>query len=69
MEIIYSDHARKRMRQRGVTELEVRHVLAYSRYVKKSFEGRKLAEGSANGRVIRISFIETENFIKIITVM
>lgn len=69
MEIEYSDHAKKRMRQRGITELEVEHVLEHPRYVKKSFEGRKIAEGEVNNRKIKISFIEKESFIKIITVM
>ncbi len=69
MEIVYSDHARKRMRQRGITELEIQHVLKYPRYIKKSFEGRKIAEGEINNRKIKVSFIEMENFIKIITVI
>ena len=69
MEIRYSDHAEKRMRQRGITGLEVEQVLRYPKYIKKSFEGRKIAEGEVNNRRIKISFVEKENFIKIITVM
>lgn len=69
MNIIYSDHAKKRMKQRGITELEVEHVLEHPKYVKKSFEGRKTAEGEINSREIKISFIERENYIKIITLI
>ena len=67
-EIIYSDHARKRMKQRGITELEVQHVLQYSLYVKKTIEGRKEAVGTIQHRTIKVVFI-VENYIKIITIM
>ena len=69
MEIKYSDHAEKRIKQRGVTKLEVKHVLEYPFYIKKSFEGRKEAVGEIKGRTIKIKFIEKENYIKIITVI
>ncbi|HLD43454.1 MAG TPA: DUF4258 domain-containing protein [Candidatus Nanoarchaeia archaeon] len=69
MKIVYSDHAKKRLRQRGVTELEIEHVLKYPKYIKKSFEGRKIAAGEANKRELKISFIEKESYIKIITVL
>ena len=57
------------MKQRGITELEVEHIFKYPIYVKKSFEGRKITEGEINNRRIKVSFIERENFIKIITIM
>lgn len=69
MKIIYSDHAKKRMKQRGITELEIEHVLKYPSYIKKSFEGTKEAFGEINNRAIKIKFIKIENYIKIITVM
>ena len=69
MKIVYSDHAKKRMKQRGITELEVEHVLNYPFYIKKSFEGTKEAVGKVENRIIKIKFIEMENYIKIITVM
>ncbi len=69
MDIVYSDHAKKRMKQRGITELEVEHILKYPEYIKKSFEGTKEAAGEVNRRIIKIKFIEIENYIKIITIM
>ena len=45
MEIIYSEHAKKRLKQMGITELEVEHVLERPIYVKRSFEERKEAVG------------------------
>ena len=69
MDIIYSDHAKKRMKQRGITDLEVVHVLNYPSYVKKSFEGTKEAAGTINNRNVKIKFIEIENYIKVITII
>ena len=69
MEIIYSDHAKKRMRQRGITELEIEHILKHPYYIKKSFEGTKEGVGEINNRIIKIKFVEIENYIKIITVI
>jgi len=57
------------MRQRGITELEVEHVLHHPYYIKKSFEGRKEAAGEIRNRMIKIEFIERENYIKIITII
>ena len=68
-EVIYSSHSKKRMKQRGITSLEVEHVLEHPFYVKKSFEGIKEAVGKIQNREIKIEFVETESYIKIITVM
>ena len=69
MKIVYSYHAKKRMKQRGITELEIVQILKHPFYIKKSFEGTKEALGEINNRLIKIKFIEIENYIKIITVM
>ncbi len=69
MEIVYSDHARKRLKQRGITTLEVEHILKFPTYIKKSFEGRKEAVGEINNRTMKVVFIEKENYLKIITVI
>ncbi|MBI5389977.1 DUF4258 domain-containing protein [Candidatus Woesearchaeota archaeon] len=69
MEIIYSDHATKRMKRRGIISLEVEFILTHSEVVHPSFEGRSIAVGHLNGRRISIVFMETESYIKIITLM
>jgi hypothetical protein len=59
MRIVYSDHAKKRMRQRGITELEIEHTLQFPMYVRKSFEGRKEAVGEVRrGKFVKVDFIE-----------
>jgi len=69
MKIIYSDHAEKRLKQRGITKQEIEHILKHPSYVKKSFENRKEAVGEIKNRTIKVKFIETENYLKIITVI
>lgn len=60
---------KKRMKQRGVTSLDVEYILQHPIYIKKSFEGRKEALGIIKDKEIRIEFIEIENYIRIITVI
>ncbi|MDP4012201.1 MAG: DUF4258 domain-containing protein [Candidatus Nanoarchaeia archaeon] len=69
MNIIYSDHATLRMKQRGITSLEIEQVLEFPVYIKKSFEGRKIAFGIVRNCNIKVSFKEEESYIKIITIM
>jgi len=69
MKLIYSDHAKKRMKQRGITELEVEHVIKYPTYTKKSFEGRKESVGKVRDKTIKIAYFEEENFINVVSVM
>lgn len=68
-DVVYSGHALKRMGQRGVTELEVEHILRFPDYVRKSFEGRKEAVGEIGSRRVKVVFIEKENYLKIVTVI
>lgn len=69
MKIVYSEHAKRRLKQRGITELEIEEVFGYPYYVKKSFEGRKEVVGMIKNRLIKIVVIEKENYIKVITVI
>ena len=69
MKIFYSDHAIKRMKQRGITKLQVEYVLEHPMYVIKSFEDRKEAVGIIEGRNMKIVFTDIENYIKIITII
>lgn len=69
IKIIYSVHALKRMKERGIEEWEIEHLIKYPGYIKKSFEGRKEAIGEIRNRFVKIVFIEIENYIRIITVI
>lgn len=69
MRIVYSDHALKRLKQRGITPDHVEYVLQHPTYVKKSFEGRKEAVGTVENRFIKVVYIQAENYLKIITII
>jgi len=57
------------MKERGVEGWEVEHLLKHPVYIKKSFDGRKIAVGEIKDRTLKIIFIEEENYIKVISVM
>ncbi len=57
------------MKQRSITELEVKSVLYNPEYVKKLTDGRKEASAKVSNRSIKIILVQIENIIKIITVM
>ena len=67
--IEYTDHAIKRMKQRGITELEIEQILLYPAYVKKTYLGRKEAIGTIKNRTIKIVFEEVENYIRVRSVI
>ena len=69
MDIVYSDHAKKRLRQRGIAEFEVENILRFPQYVRNTFEGLKEAVGNSNNREIKIVFVRKENYIKVVTVL
>ena len=69
MKIIYSDHAKKRMKQRGIEEWEIEHLIKHPSYIRKTFEERKEAIGEIRNREVKIVFINEENYIKIITII
>ncbi|PIN79925.1 hypothetical protein COV16_01700 [Candidatus Woesearchaeota archaeon CG10_big_fil_rev_8_21_14_0_10_34_8] len=69
MNIIITYHAKIRMKQRGITNLEILHVLQYPIHIRKIHEGRREAVGLVRNRKIKIIFIHGRNYIKIITVI
>ena len=69
MNLVYSNHAKKRMKQRGIEDWEIEHLIKYPSYIRKTFEGRREAVGEIRNRKIKIVFIMEENYIKIITII
>tara|TARA_Y100000310_G_C20437197_1_gene694308 strand:- start:421 stop:630 length:210 start_codon:yes stop_codon:yes gene_type:complete len=69
MKIILSNHAKKRINQRGISEIEVQYILKHPIYVKKCFEGKKEAVGQIKNRDVKVVYIEKENYIKVITLL
>jgi len=69
MHLVYSEHAIKRMKQRGITQFEIEELLKYPEIIRKSFGERKEAIGVIRNKRIKIKFIEKENYIIIITLL
>jgi hypothetical protein len=58
MHIILSNHAKKRVRERGFIEEEIFFILRYQKKMIKSFLGRMIAYGNINNREIKVVFIK-----------
>ncbi len=69
MKIIYSDHAKKRIKERGIEDFEIEYVLKHPSYIKKSFDERKIAVGEIKNRKLGIIYFEEESYIKVISVI
>lgn len=68
MKIVYSDHAQQRMKQRGITSLEIEFVLNHPDYIKKSCDVKE-AVGHVKDKYIKIAFEEMENYIRVISIL
>ena len=66
--ITYCRHARKRMKDRIVTEEEVSFVVNQADYIELDVKDRKNAYKYLNDRFIRVTFKEENDSILIITV-
>ncbi len=69
MKIIFSDHAKKRMRERGIENWEIEHLLKHPSYTKKSFDKRRIVVGEIKDRKLKIVYTEEESYLKVISVM
>jgi len=66
-QIKYDRHAKRRMKERGVTEEEVEMTINNPDYIEPSIKERKNAYRFINDRFLRVTFKEESNHILIIT--
>jgi hypothetical protein len=69
MKIVFSDHSKKRIKERGIEVWEIEHLLKHPSYIKKSFDGKRIAVGEIKDRKLKIVYTEEESYIKVISVM
>ena len=69
MKILFTDHAKKRIKERGIEDWEIEHLLKHPSYIKKSFDERRIAVGEIKNRKLKIVYTEEESYIKVISVM
>jgi|ETN02SMinimDraft_2_1059926.scaffolds.fasta_scaffold61816_2 hypothetical protein len=69
MRIEVSHHAKKRMRQRGISILHIRHILRFP--IKTCINHDKTISVFANieNRTIELVYAKKENYINIVTVI
>ncbi len=60
MHIIYTNHARQRMKQRKVTEQQVEETLASPNHLESGDNGGDIAIREYDGREVHVVFKETE---------
>ncbi len=66
MKVLFTDHAKKRMRETGIEDWEIEHLLKHPSYIKKSFDERRIAVGVIRDRKLKIIYTEEENYIKVV---
>ncbi|MBI3032889.1 DUF4258 domain-containing protein [Candidatus Woesearchaeota archaeon] len=69
MKIIYSDHAIRRLKQRGISILEIEYGLENPKKVRYLDDDKKQITTVINNRELIIIFVQKEKHIKIITVL
>ena len=67
-QIKYDRHARKRMKERDVTEDETEFVIENPDFYEPGIKGRTNAFKFLNGRYLRVTFKEESDHILVITV-
>lgn len=66
MKIVFTEHAKERMKKRGISEEEVINAIKYGEEVIKKL-GKYYARKNIGRRKIEVVY-EKENYIKVITV-
>jgi len=66
--ITYDRHAKRRMKDRHVTEDEVKHAIENADSLEQSIKGRMNAFKFSNGRYLRVTFREEYDNILVIAV-
>jgi len=66
--IRYDRHARRRMKERGVSEEETETTIKEPEHIEPGMKGRKNACKFIGGRFLRTTFKEESNHILVITV-
>ena len=69
MEVIFSRHAKRQMKWRGISEEEVKLTLTDFDKVEDSIKGRKNAFKQFSTRSIKVTFIQEAGKIVVITAM
>jgi len=67
MKSVFSNHAKKRLKERNIKGSEVSEVINFPEYTLKR-GGEIEAYKKINGKTLKVVYIRKENYIKVITV-
>ena len=67
MDLVYSSHAKKRIRERGIEECEIEHIIKYPSYIKRRNDGKIEANAKIKNRFLKVVYIRLQKYIKVIT--
>lgn len=67
MEIVYTDHTKIRMKQRGITQEDIKLTLRSPDRIFPSFGGRKCARKIIRGETLEVVFVKENDEIVVIT--
>lgn len=67
MEIIYTDHTRIRMKQRDITEEDIKTTLSHPDQIFPSFGGKKCARKMIRRKTLEVVFVKENDQTVVIT--
>jgi len=67
MKILYSSHAKKRLRERGIKEEDVIETIEFPEYTIRRSNNEIEAYKKIKGRMLKVVYFQKERYIKIIT--
>ncbi len=67
MKIVFSSHAEKRMKERGVRKEDIIEVIDFPEYVIRRENNEIEAYKKINNKMFKVVYIKLENYIKVIT--
>jgi len=67
--IVFCNHAEKRRKQRGFTNIEIECIIKRPYFKKKRLDGRTEVIGNIKNREIKVVYKEEKNYLNIISVM
>lgn len=67
MEIIFTNHAKKRMIERGITNKEIKEALNFPDHMVKRADGEIEVFKLIKKKTLKVVYIEKGKFIKVIT--
>lgn len=67
MQIMFTEHAEKRLKERGVKKEQVKETIEFPEYTIKRTNNEIEAYKKMAGKMLKVVYLEKEKYIKVIT--